>query len=386
MKVAIFDCFSGASGDMIIASMLDLALEESDLEDVRRVLKLDLDFKIKEVSKKGIKAKRVEVMEMRKKRSYEEVVKLIEESRLNGGLKNHVLKIFERLAIAESKVHGKDYKKAVFHEVGSDDAIFDIVCSAKGILELKKNGYRVYTTPVNAGRGFVESEHGMYPVPAPATLEIVRMSNLKISIEGEGELLTPTGAAILAHFSEGEPNFSFYVERISYGAGYKEWEVPNLLRLILGKSFEKDEVVVIETTVDDMTGEDLRYAMDVIMKESHDVYAIPGIGKKGRPCFEIKAVCDAERAERVAELILRQTSTLGVRILPFYHRIKVSREVKNMRLKIGEKEYSVRVKVSDYGFKPEFEDIKRISEESGLSIEEVRRAVELKIYEASKRK
>ncbi len=381
--MAIFDCFSGASGDMIIASMLGLTLEESDLDDIIRVLRLDLDFKIEEVSKRGIKAKRIQVKEMRKKRGYGEVVRLIKESRLNEELKKHVLKIFEKLAIAEGKIHGKDYKKAVFHEVGSDDAIFDIACSAKGILELRKNGYRIYTTPINAGRGFVESEHGIYPVPAPATLEIVRMSNLKIAVVGEGELLTPTGAAILAHFSEGEPNFSFYVERISYGAGYKDWEVPNLLRLILGESFEKDEVAVIETTVDDMTGEDLRHAMDVIMKESHDVYAIPGIGKKGRPCFEIKAICDAGKAERVADLILKQTSTLGVRILPFYHRIKVSRDVRNIRLKIGEREYSVRIKVSDYRFKPEFEDIRRISEESGLSIEEVRRAVELKIHEAS---
>jgi len=381
MRVAIFDPFSGASGNMIVGSMVGITLSESDLEDVVKRLNLDIEFKVREVNKKGISAKYVEVRERGNPRKFKEIVELIKNSKLDNNVKEESLKIFERLARAEGKIHGRDYEKAFFHELGSDDAVFDIVSATIGILRLKERRYRIFTTPVRVGGGFIEIDHGRYPIPTPATLEVLKGSKVEIAFGGEGVLLTPTGAAILSHFSEGNPNFTFEVEEVSYGAGKMDLEIPNVLRLILGVSQDSDGITILETTIDDMSGEHLSYALKKIAEKCYDVNLIQAMGKKGRPCYILKAITDFGRSDIVAEEILKHTTSIGVRIYPIYHRVKARRRIDNVNVLINGKRYSVRVKISDYNVKPEFEDIVKIAEETGMSLKEIVRRVERELDE-----
>ena len=381
MRVAIFDAFSGASGNMIVGSMIGITLTEQDLEDIIKKLKLDIDFKIKRVNKRGISAKYLDVKEKSNPRRFKEVVDLIKDSELDSNVKRESLKIFERLAKAEGKIHGRDYSEAVFHELGSDDAVFDIVSATTGILRLRDGGYRIFTTPIRVGSGFVDMDHGKYPIPAPATLEVLKDSRIEIAFDGEGELLTPTGAAILSHFSEGKPHFTFEVEEVSYGAGKLDLEIPNVLRLILGISQDSDGIIVLETTIDDMSGEHLSYALQKIAEKCYDVNLIQAMGKKGRPCYILKAITDYGRSEIVAEEIFRHTTSIGVRLSPVYHRIKARRKMERINISVSGKEYSVRVKISDYNIKPEFDDVVRIAEETGISVREIVRKIERELDE-----
>lgn len=177
-------------------------------------------------------------------------------------MKEDAKKILEILAKAEGVVHGRDYRNATFHELGGDDAIFDIVCSAMGIRRLIEEGYRIFANPIRTGRGFVEFSHGRYPVPTPVVLEILKNSKLEVIFEGNLELLTPTASAILAYYCEGVLRQPLKVERISYGAGSYESDVPNVLRLILGSVEIHDSIAVIETNLDDLSCEEVGFALE----------------------------------------------------------------------------------------------------------------------------
>ena len=385
MRLAIFDCFSGAGGDMIVGSLLGVSLREQDLREIVKKLDLNVDFEIKKVKRSGIQANLIDVKEGAVERGFKEVVEIIKKSDIEKKVKVKSLKIFRKLAEAEGEVHGRDYEDAVFHEVGSDDAIFDIVCSVTGILRLMERGYRIFTTPLTTGRGFAESSHGMIPVPAPAVLEIAKNSKLKLIFGGDGELLTPTAAAILAYFSEGEPFFPLSVHGINHGAGKRNESKPNLLRLILATATTSDEIVLVETNVDDMSPEDMGYAVEKLSRICHDVSVVPVTGKKGRPGWILKVVTDFDRTEEVAEEIMKSTTSIGVRIIPVYHRIKAVREEGAKTVRVGERTFNVRFKKSDYTSKPEFEDLKRIAEETGMPLSKLRKIVEEKLNEAENR-
>lgn len=386
MKVAIFDPFNGAAGDMIISTLLQSALSRSDLDEVVNSFDLNIDFEIVDVVVRGIKAKKLTVVEKgAKERSYREVVDLIEKAEIDEGVKSDALKIFKILAEAEGKVHGKNFEDAVFHEVGSDDAIFDIVCSAMGFRRLAETGYSFYSMPVLTGRGFVEFSHGKYPVPAPAVMEILRNSRLKAVFDGEGELLTPTGAAILSYYCKNFPTMPVKVESVYYGAGSRETVVPNLLRLILGKVQLHDSISMIETTIDDISGEILGYAVEKLLEAEGvlDVSIIPAFGKKTRPSSIIRVIAGMERAEEVAAEVMRLTGSLGVRIFPVYHRAIAERSVGSVKVRIAGREFEVRFKRSSPGFKhvkPEFDDVARIADETNLPVHVVYRRV-MKVLE-----
>ena len=385
MRLAIFDCFSGAAGNMIVGTLLGVTLNKHDLEDVVKKLDLSIDFEIKQVRRSGIHANLIDVDETMVGRSFKEVVKIVKTSDIGENVKRESLKVFTKLAEAEGRVHGRDYESAVFHEVGSDDAIFDIVCSVIGILRLKERGYRIFTTPLTTGRGFVESSHGKIPVPPPAVLEIAKNSKLKLVFGGDGELLTPTAVAILAHFSEGEPFFPLSVNEISYGAGKKDAKNPNLLRLILGTAQLSDQIALVETSVDDMSPEDMAYAVEKLSRICHDISIIPVTGKKGRPGWILKVIADFEMAEDVAEEVMANTTSIGVRIIPVYHRVRAARNEVAETIRIGGKEFNVRFKKSDYTSKPEFEDLKRIADETGIPLPKIRKAAEERMNETEDR-
>ncbi|HID42835.1 MAG TPA: nickel pincer cofactor biosynthesis protein LarC [Archaeoglobaceae archaeon] len=368
MKISIFDPFNGAGGDMIVSALTGLSLTGNDLMKIIDNLRLNICVEVKEVIDKGISATKVVIEGEQVERTFDEVIELINSSRIDGSVKKESKEIFRKIAEAEGKVHGRDYKKAVFHEVGSDDAIFDVVSSVTGILRLKNSGYSFYSTPVRLGEGFVEIKHGKYPVPAPATLEILKNANIEVVLGGEGELFTPTAAAILSHFCNGTFRQPFMVEDVRYGAGSKETSSPNVLRLILGKTVSHDSVVLLETLVDDISGEVIAHAIEKLGEIALDVSATPVTGKKGRPAIIFRAITDFSKAEEVGEKMISETGSLGVRVYPVYHRIVAPRGIEKVKLKIENREFTVGIKKSGELLKPEFEDVKKVSETLDLPL------------------
>lgn len=358
---------------MIISSLLDISLSERDLDNVIKSLNLDLSFKIERVIRKGISSTKLIVEENKVERSFKEVKELVKNSNLDEKVKENAINIFKELAIAEAKVHNKEYNDVIFHEVGSDDAVFDITASTLGILRLKEKGYRIFSTPVNLGGGEVRMHHGIYPVPPPAVLEVLKDSKVEIFYgeQSDGELLTPTGATILAYFSEGNFKQPFKVKRVSYGAGNKETDKPNVLRLILGEAEFHDRIVLIETNIDDASGEILGNVMNLLAQKAYDVAAVPYFGKKNRPGYILRAICDFESSEEVSRTLMEETGTIGVRIIPVYHRVYSPREEAVVEVLIEGKKFKIRVKRSYPGFqiiKPEFDDVKKISEELSIPL------------------
>lgn len=368
MKISVFDPFNGAGGDMIVSALTGLSLTADDLHSIVNTLNLNLNVEIRKVVEKGISASKIIVEGEQVERTFKEINGLIKSSELEDTVKKESMEIFKKIAEAEGKIHGRDYKKAVFHEIGSDDAIFDVVASVIGILRLKNSGYSFYSNPIRLGEGFVETKHGIYPVPSPATLEILKNSKLEVIMGGEGELFTPTAAAILSHFCDGTFRYPFRVEDVRYGAGSRKTSVPNVLRLILGKALFHDSVVVLETFIDDTSGEILAHAIEKIGEKALDVNIMHATGKKGRPAVILKAIADFAMAEEVGEKIISETGSLGVRIYPVYHRLVAPREIKKVKLKIGGREFTVGVKKSGELLKPEFEDVKKVSESLNIPL------------------
>ena len=380
MKIAIFDAFNGAGGDMILASLLDVGISREEIDAAVKTLNLEVDYDVSEVKMRGITAKRISVKEGGRKRSFKEVVELLKKSELEERVKANALAVFEILAKAEGSVHDVDYREAVFHEVGADDAVFDIVCSVKALEKLKKQGYRFFVTPVRVGTGFTEFSHGKYPVPPPAVLEIMKNSDIEVLMEGEGELLTPTAAAILSHYCKPLPPLPIKVRYVSYGAGKRETAVPNVVRLILAEAAIHDSIVMLETNVDDVSGEFLGYAAEKLLERDDvlDVSIIPAYGKKMRPSNILKVIAPLHGVEEVAKELMRLTGSLGVRIIPVHHRLIAERKEGEVKVKVGGREFEVRVKRSFPGFnhvKPEFDDVARIAEETKVPIIEVYRKV-----------
>lgn len=387
MKVAIFDAFNGASGDMILASLLGVGISEEEIDEVVKALGIDVNYSMTTVSVRGISARRVEVEERDGERSFKEVLEIIRSSNLEEGVKKNAIAVFELIARAEGKVHGRDYREGVFHEVGADDAIFDVVCCVKAFENLKTAGYEFFATPVRVGSGFVEFSHGKYPVPPPAVLEILKSSNLEVVMDGEGELLTPTGAAILSHYCKPLKPFPIRVKEVSYGAGKRETDVPNVLRLILGETAFHDSIVVIETSVDDLSGEMIGYAMKKLLERDDvlDAVIIPAYGKKMRPASILKVISPTHRSEEVAAEVMRLTGSLGIRIIPVHHRLISERMEEVVKVEISGKEFDVRVKRSYPGFrhlKPEFDDIAVIADELNIPPHVVYREIVRKIVGA----
>ncbi|KQC13780.1 MAG: hypothetical protein APR56_04815, partial [Methanosaeta sp. SDB] len=326
-------------------------------------------------------------------RTLAEARSILESSILSPPALDRAQRIMEILAEAEGRVHGVAREKARFHEIGALDALADIAGSSAGLESLGVD--RVITLPISVGSGTVIAAHGRLPVPAPATLEILKSSGLLWrGGPEEGELLTPTGAAILAGFA-GEVVSEYPVlraEATGYGAGTKDLEIPNLLRGVVGelRELEKhshshphhDRVVQLETNVDDVTGEVLGNLLDLLMEEGAlDVSIVPALMKKGRPASIVKVIARREDMDRLARIVMKETGSLGIRIFPSLHRFVARREERIIGFEIDDRAFSVRVKVSLFGdellqIKAEHDDCRRIASEVGLPLREVSRRVE----------
>lgn len=390
-KIAYLDCSSGISGDMLLAALLDAGLElEALLDELRKVPLAGYEFKRTRVLRGGLTATRVEidVSQPQPERHLHEIRQLLEGSTLTEKVKTQALKMFDRLAEVEGKLHGKPAAKIHFHEVGAVDAILDIVGACVG-LELLEIG-QLTCSPLNVGGGHVEAAHGTLPVPAPATAELLKAAPI-YSSGVEGELVTPTGAVIVATLASSfGPMPSIEVARIGYGAGSRDYpRHPNIARLFVGEKAEVSNpeprvphtgkvVTVIEANVDDMSPQLYGYLVErALAVGALDITCASIQMKKNRPGLEISILCAPERAELLAQLLFEETTTIGLRIHEA-GRLVLAREIVNVDTPYG----TVRVKVARRAGKvmnvaPEFEDCQRLAAEKSVPLKEVILAAQL---------
>ena len=314
--IAYFDCFAGISGDMTLGAFVDAGVPVDWLEQtLKENLLTDFDLAVSESSKMGIAARKVDVIvKGHAERDYAAIRELIENSGLTAAVKNLSLSIFEKLARAESKIHGCPAEHVHFHEVGGVDAVVDIVGAALCADYLALDGISASKIPV--GSGFVTCSHGTLPVPAPATAEILK--NVPVfGTDDPVELVTPTGAAIISTLATSfGPMPDMRVSKIGYGSGTRDLSArPNLLRLFIGAAgLDGDTVTVIETTIDDMNPEIFGFLMDRLFADGAlDVYFIPVFMKKNRPGTLLQVLCHRKQRESLIHRILMETTTLGVR-------------------------------------------------------------------------
>lgn len=381
MKIAYFDCFSGASGDMILGAMLDAGLS---LEDLRRELgKLPIgDFSIQEetVTRGGLAGRQVSVVSgeshRHAHRHLRDLEAIVTGSTLSESIRDKCCSIFRRLAEAEACVHRLSMDAVHFHEIGALDTIVDIVGAVVGLELLGIE--RVRCSPVNVGGGTVKCAHGELPVPAPATAQLV-LGKPVYSSGVNAELLTPTGAVILTSLaSDFGPYPAMTLRSIGYGAGRHDLPFPNLLRLAIGEcgpetvGLEQDTVVVIEANIDDMNPQLYEFVMERLLAAGAlDVTLTPVHMKKNRPGALISVVCRVPEREMCADILLEETTTIGVR-WSLCHRIKARRSFKEIATSFG----VVRCKVAS-GLKgvlnvtPEYEDCKRLARANGVPLKRV---------------
>jgi len=392
MKVLLFDPSAGASGDMIMASLLDLG---ADLDAVRQAVEsVGCTLEVSRQEKSHIMACRAHVFSDRRYQSLDEAKSILQCSSLRGKALENALAALNILAEAEGRVHGLATQQVRFHEIGALDALADIAgsCAAQHSLFAE----RVFSRPVSVGGGYVTSAHGLLAVPGPAALEI--LSTHEIPWRGgpvEEELLTPTGAALLATLvDEFVPDFPLIrAARVGYGAGKRELVLPNVLRAIAAETLPATEaapnheqhanrIVQLETNVDDVTGEVLGHLIEKLMQAGAlDVSILPALMKKGRAGSVIRAIAEAEDTQVLAKVMIRETGSLGVRVFPSIHRLVAEREQRNVQVEICGRIYSVPVKVSRLdgellSVKPEYEDCKRIADETDQPLRTVIKKVE----------
>ena len=386
MKVAFIDCSTaGVSGDMLTAAMIDAGASAQKVK--RAMLAAAKPFggavvEIKRVSVSGIGATRVEVRTKdRGGRRYVDVMQKLKKVKLPAPVKKAAMKTLETLARAEAKVHGEKLEKLTFHKIGAADAIADIVgcCTAAHELGLLK--CKVLASEVAVGRGITSTGHGLAPLPASATLDILK----GLPIQGkaiDAELTTPTGAALLVTLADGFVDHfpDMRVKSVGYGTGEKELYDPNIARVFIGetgkRSLSLDDIVVLETNLDDVSGKVIAHAIEKLMAAGAlDASAVPIVMKKGRSGFLVRVLTKPKDAEKLARLLMLHTGTLGVRFAPT-KRYVLEREILQVDVTISGKKFKARVKVARDGKKfiglaAEYEDAKKIAEKTDLGLSEI---------------
>ena len=374
---------------MMLGALLDVGWEASDLRKEAEKLKLGgWGLEVKKVSRRGITGTQVIIRdEENKPRSFSELLEIIENSDLKDKVKEKSRSILTRIGEAESRIHGVPLSEIHLHELGGVDTLIDVVGTVSGIERLGIE--KIYASRVHVGKGFIECAHGILPLPAPATLELLK----DVPIYGgdvEGELATPTGAAIISSLASGFGRIpSMVTQRIGYGAGERDFPFPNLLRVFLGTAEEisKDAYVenaamVIEANIDDMNPEIYPYLMEKLLEAgAKDVYFIPMHMKKNRPGILLGAIAEEEFQE-VVDVIFRETTTLGVRTHEVWRK-KVAREEIWLSTKYGK----VRAKLGILQGKvvnisPEYESCRELSQKSGVPLKDIYQEIQLAALKA----
>lgn len=378
MSIAYFDCFSGISGNMVLGALIDVGFSHRYLRAELKKLPLSgYRIKVAREARQDILGRKVTVeVDEREQtpRSYVYIKKLIQKSSLEVNIKTKALKIFEKLAEVEAQIHGKPITDVYFHEIGSTDSIIDIVGTAIGLATLGIR--RVYASKIPLGKGFVSCQHGILPVPSPATIALLKGIPVYFT-DIEHELVTPTGAAIIANICQDFGRLpSMKPLAIGYGVGKRDIpNRPNLLRIIVGKEQEEflwEEIDVLETNIDDMNPMFHGYLMERLFElGALDVSLLPVHMKKNRPGILLKVICKKGYRNRLIELLFNESTTLGIRC---YHvdRVTTKRSLKRVNTPHGY--VRVKVAVSPQGkprLLPEYEDCKRIARKSNTPLREV---------------
>ncbi|MFC1631328.1 nickel pincer cofactor biosynthesis protein LarC [Candidatus Omnitrophota bacterium] len=377
MKVAYFDCFSGISGDMVLGALIDAGLNLQQLK--AELKKLDLSgyrIKTEQVLRGGIAGTKFNITTVKQtqKRNLRDILRLIEKSGLDSEIKKLSKNTFTELARIESEIHRKDINQIHFHELGELDSIVEIIGA---FIAIKKLGIeRVYLSKIHIGNGFLKCGHGVLPVPAPATLELLK--GIPVYSQGiETELVTPTGASIVKAVSRGFGSMpEMKIAKIGYGAGEKELNIPNFLRIYLGELIadqaDRDEIALVETNIDDLNPEVLEYACERLFSQGAlDVFITPIVMKKGRAAAMLSVLTKPEKLDQIISTIFDETSTFGVRIQHLARR-KLLREVASIETEFGK----VEVKIGKIGRRirtitPEYESCKRIARKKQVPLQAV---------------
>jgi hypothetical protein len=377
LKIAYFDCFSGVSGDMILGSLLDAGLELGQLES--ELIKLPVrGFRLQaeKTARQGIAGTklRVDIQEHHVERHLQDIRDIIDRSTLSDDIKSGSKGIFRELAGVEARIHHKSADEVHFHEISGLDSIIDVVGSLVGLKNLGIEA--VYASKIHVGTGSVDCRHGTLPVPAPATLDLLK--GVPVYSKGiDAELATPTGVAILKNVAKGfgaMPEMT--VEKIGYGAGSRELEIPNLLRVCIGETCEDkyatDEALLVESNIDDMNPEFFGYISEQLLAQGAlDVFMTPIYMKKNRPATLLSVLVGRDRLDGILSTVFSETTTLGVRIHSV-DRKKLERETISVITHLGD----VRVKVGRIGgevktIAPEYEDCREIAARRGIPLKDV---------------
>ena len=384
MKTLYFDCSSGISGNMVLGALTEIIGDEKYL--LNELKKLNVDgYKI-EISKKiknVITGTYVDVIlehennheephHNHEHRNLEDINKIIDNSTSEEKVKEMAKRIFMRVAKAESKVHNKPIEEIHFHEVGAIDSIIDIVGTS--ILINKINPDKIISSIVNDGYGFIECAHGIISVPVPATSEIFAASNVKFrQIDVDTELVTPTGAAIIAELAEEFTVLpAMTTEKIGWGAGKKELKIPNVLKVYLGEAEKPNEdFVVMETNIDDCGGEIFGYTQELLFKNGAlDVFFTPIYMKKNRPAYRMTVACRTKDIYKLQDIIFRETTTIGMRYR-YEYRTELKRELIELDTKYGKIQAKKVINNGQTYIYPEYESIKKIAMEKGIPLKKL---------------
>lgn len=414
-RILYFDCFSGISGDMTIGALLDLGIDQTlFLAELNKIQLDEYEVEIKKGLKKGVSGTDFTVHlhsdvqqhshqhdhghqhdhhhdshehkhELKHEehehkhlhneephvhahsRNLSDIYKIIDNSNLSEFVKETSKKIFLIVAEAEAKIHAKTIDDVHFHEVGAVDSIVDIIGAAICVEMLKVD--EIQCSEINLGSGFVHCEHGVFPVPAPATLEI--LTGMPVySKNAKKELTTPTGAAILKALCSGYGSApEFIVEKIGYGLGKRDMETPNVLRVMIAKKKSTDSLIMLETNIDNMNPEIYSYLFPKLLDNGAlDVFTTAIVMKKNRPANILSVLCKEKNAEQIESILFTETSTLGIR------KYKVERAELDRRLeKISTKYGEITIKIASKSgeiikFSPEYEDCNRIATETGVPL------------------
>lgn len=375
--IAYLDCFSGISGDMFLGALIDAGVPA---EELIRGLPIEVKLRTEKTERAGIGATHVRLEfggeNLNRLQDFKKILSL---SDIPETVRKRAERVIESLFMAEAAVHGIKPDELHLHELGSFDTLVDIVGTLRGIeiLGIRK----LFCSPVNVGGGFVKTAHGILPVPAPATLELLK--GFTILSQGPAEeLTTPTGAALLKELAEPSQIPPIKITKTGYGAGsrdFRSW--PNVLRLLIGEAegLKREYLSVIETNIDDMNPQLYEYLIEqLFQKGALDVYIENIMMKKSRPGQKLSVLCNEEQIASIVEIIFKETTTLGLRIYRV-ERLSLPRKIEEFSSSLG----TVRIKIAEFrGIKkifPEYEDLKAIAKEKGLSLLDVRERIEKEI-------
>ncbi len=381
MRIAYFDCFSGISGDMLVGSLIDAGLDFEELENEIEKLGLEsVEIKADKIVKKNIASTRFSVLyeDQKHHRHLQDLNAMVDNASIDEDIKERAKEVFMKIAVAEAKIHNMPLDKVHFHEIGAVDTIVDVVAALTGFRKLGIE--KVFCSGLNVGSGFVTFSHGKFPVPAPATAEILKGVPV-YSTDSKGELVTPTGAAIITALADGFGDMpSIRMESIGYGAGSKDFEHPNVLRVYLGQMVEKpaeNVIDVIETNIDDMNPQWYHHIIDRLYGEGAlEVFMTNIQMKKNRPGIKLTILADPVIKDRLLKIIFSETTSIGVRMR------RESREILERESRTFDTPYGkVNAKISMYDGDPvnkkvEYDDLRRLAAENGMSVKKIAGEIE----------